>query len=580
MNHLPGKLVKLRKHYNYSQSYLADILGVDTLKYMGYENGSGMISYDQMKKLASLYHIDLVEVFRNSEDVTLYEVNKANTDEINIEYFTAEKTALDKIKDFYDQNKVASIIIAVLLVTIVVMFIILQNTARPFTPVKENINRLSVSETTVIYIDDYAAVNGSGSNANGELSNLTSSNAIKVCEGEGFSIILNEDGTVSYAGLIAKYAREVDDWRNIVDVAAGKSHILAVDSNGRVRCVGDNSSGACDVADTRNIKKVYASANGSIIMDNDGVLYSSGNFIGSGSIKSYTNIRDIASSENNLAILCEDHTVDVFTKNSQNYLEAESWSDIVDVACGDSFVAGLDRYGKVHIELDNDAIRSEVEKWSNIIAIDGASDYLIGFDGKKIYGVGNNSYGQFVKEELVKQKLDMVSDVEYTIDDKNVSVQFKGVSNASGYIVSMDVGIGVSRRIDKEEVVRFETENMTEGKNYTISIVSVGEGDYTDSDTFMLNFTYNKPEISYTFNPGEYGTEEEFINYLVSLGVDKSKIRSTPSSEDDICAGDEITVSNSNLDGKTLSKAELLDMEIEYTYCRIAENEEKQDLEN
>ena len=54
MNYLPSKLTKLRKHYNYSQSYLAEVLGVDTLEYMNYENGSSMINYAQMKKLSNL----------------------------------------------------------------------------------------------------------------------------------------------------------------------------------------------------------------------------------------------------------------------------------------------------------------------------------------------------------------------------------------------------------------------------------------------------------------------------------------------------------------------------------------------
>ena len=570
MNYLPSKLTKLRKHYNYSQSYLAEVLGVETPEYMKYENGSAMISYEQMKRLASLYHIDLVEVFRNSDEVELYEVNKANTDEINIEFFTAKKTFIDKIKEFYLQNKIASTIIVFLLIMIVIMFIVMKNTFRPFDPVRENINRLSVSESTVVYIDDYSGVNGSGSNTNGELSNLTSSGAIKVCEGEGFTIILNDDGTLTSAGLISKYANEIEGWKNITDIAVGNAHILGLDSNGRVRCTGDDSSGACDLADSRNIKKVYATAYGSILMDNDGVLTYCGSFIGSSSIKNYYNIRDIASSDNILAILCSDHSIDVYTKNSMNYLEAESWSDIVDVACGDSYVAGLDRYGKVHIEIDNSSIRSEIEKWSNIIAIDGASDYLIGFDGKKIYGVGNNRYNQFVKEELIKQRLDMVSNVIYTIDEDYVSVQFDSVSNASGYIVSIDVGIGISRRIEKAEVVKFETENMTEGKNYTISIVSVGEGDYTDSDTYKLSFTYNKPEETYTFNEGEIMSEEVFIAYLRGIGVDESHIHGK---EGDYCEDDKVTIISTNLDGKTLTKSELLNMDIEYTYCRIMENE-------
>ena len=575
MNYLPGKLLKLRKHYNYSQQYLADVLGVDTLEYMNYENGSAMVSYAQMRKLASLYHIDLVEVFTNSEEVTLYDVNNANTDEINIDYFTRDKSFFEKITDFYERNKVASTIIALLLLTIIVLFIVLQNTTKPYTLERDNINRLSVSETTVIYIDDYSGVNGSGSNTNGELSNLTSSGAIKVCEGEGFTIILNDDGSVSSAGLISKYSNSLSEWKNIVDIAAGSAHVLGVDSNGRVKCVGDNSTGACDVNDMRNISKVFATKNGSIVLNNDGTLSYSGTFIGSSSLKNYYGVKDVASSDGILAILCGDNTIDVYTKNSMNYLQAEGWEEIVDVACGDSFVAGLDRYGKVHIEIDNDEIAKQVEQWSNIIAIDAASDYLIGFDGMKVYGVGNNRYGQFVKEELVKQRLEMVSDVQYTIDDKYVSVQFDGVSNASGYIVAIDVGIGMSRRIDIAEVVKFENENMTEGKNYTITITSVGEGDYTDSDPYKLSFTFNKPVEQYTFEEGENLPEEEFRKRLTDLGVDPGHITGIQGDEDDICAGETVTVSSSNLDGKTLSKQELLDMQIEYKYCRIMVNNEE-----
>ena len=575
MNYLPNKLVKLRKHYNYSQSYLADVLDVDTLEYMSYENGSKMINYDQMKKLASLYHVDVSEIFRNSDVVQLYDVNKANTDEINIEYFTSKKSFIEKVNDFYQQNKVASTIIIFLVITIIIMFIILQNTVRPFTPVKDNINRLSVSETTVVYIDDYSHVNGSGSNANGELSNLTTNTAIKVCEGEGFTVILNEDGTLSSAGLISKYANEISNWRNIVDVAAGSAHIIAVDSNGRTKCIADENSQACDLTDTRNIRKVYATDKGSIVMDNNGLLSYAGSFIGSSSLKNYNNVLDIASGNNILAILKNDKSIDVYTNNSLNYLEAESWKDIVDVACGDSYVAGLDEYGKVHIEIDNDSIKAEVEKWSNIIAIDGASDYLIGFDGEKIYGVGNNSYNQFVKEELVKQRLDMVSDVKYNISQDDITVQFKGVSNASGYIVSIDVGIGISRRIEKEEIVKFETSNMTDGKNYTITIISVGEGDYTDSDPFKLNFTYVKPEEIFTFGVGENKPEAEFVDYLLSIGVSREQIKAIQGAEDDICADNIVTVSSSSLDGLTLTKSELLESEIEYTYCRVLNNEKE-----
>ena len=167
----------------------------------------------------------------------------------------------------------------------------------------------------------------------------------------------------------------------------------------------------------------------------------------------------------------------------------------------------------------------------------------------------------------------MVSNVEYSIDDRYVSVQFDPVSNASGYIVSLDVGIGISRRVGVAQVVRFETENMTDGKNYTLSIVSIGEGDYTDSDAYKLNFTYLKPEETYTFPEASNQKEEEFLAYLVSLGVPEENIRKVEGGEDDWCAADEVTVSSSNLDGKTFTKSELLNMEIEYTYCKVMDDE-------
>ena len=324
----------------------------------------------------------------------------------------------------------------------------------------------------------------------------------------------------------------------------------------------------------RGIRKVFATRTGSIAMDDVGALFYCGSFIGSGSLKNYFNIKDIASSDSILAILNADGSIDVYTKTGNNFLQAEGWSEITDVACGDSFVAGLDRYGKVHIEIDNDEIARAVDMWSNIIAIDAGSDYLVGFDGVKIYGVGNNNYGQFTKEELIKQRLEMVSDVEYSIDDQYVSVQFNGVSNASGYIVAIDVGIGISRRIEKEEVVRFETANMTDGKNYTISITSIGEGDFTDSDVYKLNFTYVKPEETYSFPEGMNLSEEEFRRYLLSLGVSEENLHGSQP-EDDICATQTVTVSSSNLDGKTFTRSQLLNMTIEYTYCRIMENEEE-----
>lgn len=492
MNYLPIKLNKLRKHYNYSQLEVANKLGVDVSTYMAYENGGDMINYAQMKKLASLYHVSVAEIFRNDDEVQLFDL-KEDTNELNAKYFYSQNNILNRIKGFVINHKLVSIIIGILLIAIIVLSIILKNAYKPYVIKRENINRLSASQTTVIYIDDSGAIGFSGSNANGQLNDLAVPNAIKVCEGDSFSVVLNEDGNVISSGMVSKYAKEISGWKNIVDIAAGNNHVVGVDSNGRVYCAGEDAP--CEIAGTRNIKKVFATSNASIALSEVGALTYSGSFIGSSSLKDYYNIIDIASSDNILVILTSENNLNVFSK-SGSYLKAETWNEIVDVTCGNDFVAALDAYGKVYIEIDNDQIIEEVNNWSNIIAIDAGSDYLVGFDGKTVYGVGVNKYNQFIKEEKQKITLEKVSNIQYTIDAENVNVQFEGVNNASGYLVEINVGTGLSKHINKdEEIVSFTTENMIEGKTYDISVTSIGSGDYKDSDIESISFVYSKPVI-------------------------------------------------------------------------------------
>ena len=45
MNKLPNKLARLRKHYNYSQAQVAEVLGIDAVDYMAFENGSAVEAF-------------------------------------------------------------------------------------------------------------------------------------------------------------------------------------------------------------------------------------------------------------------------------------------------------------------------------------------------------------------------------------------------------------------------------------------------------------------------------------------------------------------------------------------------------
>ena len=569
MNYLPIKLNKLRKHYNYSQQYVADRLGVDVVEYMNYENGNSMINYSQMKKLSSLYHISMNEMFTNSDEVTLPELNN-DTDEINAKYFYTENNTWHKFKGFVINHKVATSIIGILLLAIIVLGINLKNVTRPYTITRENINRLSVSETTVIYIQDSGALGFSGSNDNGQLNDLVVTNATKVCEGDGFSAVLNDDGTVSCSGMISKYEKIVEDWKNIVDIAAGSNHLVGVDSNGRVYCAGADEP--CEIEGTRNVTKVFATDNASIVLTDVGTLSYTGSFIGSSYLKDFLNIKDIASSENILVILNSDKTLNVYSK-SGTYLKSETWKDIVDVTCGDDFVAGLDEYGKVYIEIDNDEIVEEVSEWSNIIAIDAGKDYLIGFDGRNIYGVGVNKYNQFVKEEKQKSTLEKVKNISCSIDQTNVYIQFDDVSNASGYLVSLDVGTGLSKHIDVLEPVVFSSENMIEGKTYTISVIALGSGDFKDSDVAEETFVYNKPEKNIEINVSDFvgKNKEELEDYLNDLDITNvSEV-----DEDIICEGyEEVVVDINGIEDGKYSESEIATKLVKFTYCKVGHSDE------
>ncbi len=576
MNYLPNKLNKLRKHYNYSQQYVADKLSVDVMDYMSYENGSNMINYSQMKKIASLYHVSVKDIFENNDDVELHNI-KGDTDEINSKYFMSNKNGIKaKIKGFVINHKIATIIIGTLLLAIIVLSILLSRLYKPYTMKRENINRLSVSETTVIYIEDSGAIGFSGSNTNGQLNDLAVSNAIKVCEGDGFSAVLNDDGTVKTSGLISKYSKEISDWTNIIDIATGDKHIVAVDSNGRVYCTGESS--ACDIDGTKNATKVFATANSSIALSKNGSLMYEGTLIGSSSLKDHMNIKDIASSDNILVILNNDSTINVYSK-SGSYIKAETWNEIVDVACGDDFVAGLDVYGKVKIEIENDEIEKEVSEWSNIIAIAAGKDFLIGFDGKNIHGVGNNKYNQFVKEEKKKITLEKVTNILYTLDQNCIYIQFDGVNNASGYLVEMNVGTGLSKHIESAETVSFLTENMIEGKTYTISVTSLGEGDYKDSDVETTTFVYNKPEIMTNINVSSFigKKKEELEDYLKSLDI---SFAGEVNEECKCETEDEIVTEINGLEDKPYSLTELSTILVKYKYCKVEVENEQQDLEN
>ena len=149
MNYLPHKLLKLRKHYGYSQAEVANACSVDAFEYMNYENGNSIPGYHTIKKLASFYHVQVEEILRNDENVTLHETDGNTTDDLNIKYFTKRSVTRD-ITNFIKRNKLATGIIAALLVVIAVLSLVLRNSNKPLEINRENINLISTRLTNLL----------------------------------------------------------------------------------------------------------------------------------------------------------------------------------------------------------------------------------------------------------------------------------------------------------------------------------------------------------------------------------------------------------------------------------------------
>ncbi len=585
MNYLAGKLLKLRKHYNYSQRFVADVLGIDVLEYMGFENGRDVLHFAQLKTLARFYHIPVSELFYNRPDVTLYDISNTHTDELNIEYFLPKDSKWAKIKLFFKQHLYWFVgAFGVLIILFFVLWLALDKPDKIFLALEtQDRNRLDASDTSVVYIDNNGVVKGSGDNTNGQL-NLDYDDIVKVEEGSTFTVVLNSSGQLDSSGLMDRHAEIIRKWNNIVDFACGDGHIIALDASGKVYCTGDNMYGQCDFNGFEGVKDVFATDRGSVIVENDGSIAVSGEFFGRSSLGNYENIQDLDSSDTLLTILQSDGSVDYYS-TGRNYNDVPFFNDIVDVACGNDFIAALDSGGKVHIDIDNYLIQEEVESWENVIAIAAGKDYLVGYDGHEILGVGKNTYKQFeVSEASTQYRLPAVRNLKAVVDGEFLTVQFDSVANARAYLIEIDVGTGFSAYVEDTicmvDITRFE-----DGRTYTITVTALGEGEYADSASESIEFTYHtktEPEPSESSEPtvdiveipfaldqlvGK--TKTNFEIYLQGLGIGQDQLTAIES--ENICEGEEAIIESVTgiSDYETVTRKELLERKITYTYCKV-----------
>ncbi len=585
MNRLPKKLLKLRKHYNYSQSKIAEVLGIDVVEYMAIENGNKVCDFEQCKKLAALYRIKVIELFSNSSSVGLHSVKgPSGNDEY---YFLPDKTLSEKIKKFIRVHPIRSIGIVVVFV-LAIIFGIYKLTYTDFvSPELNGINRLSISDTNVYFIDGTTNVYEAYKTNDEHVSYVAETSVVKVVAGNGFGAVLTSDGNVTILGTLDYSANDSNlKWSRIIDIAAGDNHLVALNDKGKVFAIGENTNGQCDVDDFKNIVKIYATEKGTIVEDEDGKLSYTGILLGSSQLKNYESPIDIASSDNYLVIANADKSVTCISRYGDD-LQTNKWRNVVDVACGNNFVAALRSDGTLLISSDDDDIVLNASSWSNIIAISAHGDYLVAYDGSKIYGTGSSDTFSFDQLYSNGTALPTVSNVKISLGS-NVSVSFDSVSNASGYDVALanqDGTIINTYRVTSNATINFAIDSLYPEVSYNIIITTLGDGKkYLDSERLTVPFTYqnNDSQESDDYVDLEFDyttmTREQLEDYLKSVGI--SHI--TPIELDYECGENEsvIRAVNGVSSGQRYSRSALANATVSYNYCKVGSSDEQEHLDD
>lgn len=92
------KIVKLREEKNYSQTYLADKLGMSQKAYSKIETGETKLTVFHLMKIAEVLEVNLTELF-DASNVNIY--NNYHTH--NGEGIVINKTASEEIKELYEK---------------------------------------------------------------------------------------------------------------------------------------------------------------------------------------------------------------------------------------------------------------------------------------------------------------------------------------------------------------------------------------------------------------------------------------------------------------------------------------------
>ena len=378
-NLLPVKLAALRKHYQYSQSDLAENLNIPVQEYMNWENGNSICNIAQLKMIAQFYHVSLQDLADNTRQVVITKP-KTMDDSVQIPFMNSmnqdadaedlQNTAsADTVGDTVQMPAAPIEDDATIQATRIMNTQDFQPTTvnkivdeddydeepvpeeKPAAPApkktapaapKKKLSRntiiaIAAGAVAVIALIIFLIVNPFGK---GSSDKLSVGNENRLTLAEKFSIYVD-----SNSKLIARGTNlpAVSEFTDTVQISARSTFALGLKSDGTVVCSGAGT--ACEVDDWKDITMIAAGDNHSVGLKSDGTVVCAGSDSAC-NVGDWTDIEAVyAGNELTIGRKTDGTLVSSGTYNAASKIT--SVQDAADVAIGDNEIAVVSSSGKV-----------------------------------------------------------------------------------------------------------------------------------------------------------------------------------------------------------------------------------------
>lgn len=531
---LPNKLIMIRKHFNYSQQDVAKVLEISVNDYMAFENGSAMMSMDQLFKLSELYSIRFDEMFLNSTDINLPVIEKVEEEEDDVIPYVAESeiaremglektrvnnVVFDENPDEYtriqdlehttvtrivkddpnpngpkEKNKNLPLIIGAVAVVLVLGIIafLFMNGKRSNAVLNEigKENRLVATENYSAYLKNNGVLKVYGDNVE-----LDFDDVVQISGYDDYMLGLTDDGQIVVSDSKHDINAVIEDFGSVSMIAAGKDHVVALLQDGTVACNGNEQ--ACKVEEWKDIDKVYAGKDATFGLGKAGTLFVAGSATYLEDMDEEVNVAKVVANDTSAAVLYRDGSVKVFGA----HYDTENWLGMTSVALGDDFVVGLKNDGSLAFD-GNTELKEAADSFTNVTNIAAYKDYYIAVIDNKVYGAGEKTNNQF-SDISATEKLATVENFEYSIGAKKVSMTWDEVEGADYYEVSIDTTPNSFEIKSASANYSIDTSKFNDGSTYYVTIVAYSDNkevQCSDEATFTLLFEANLNQLDKVTN--------------------------------------------------------------------------------